>query len=880
YPKTNRQKLILVDGWNYHLDKGENGFFSTPPQVSDWEEVTIPHTLKLASLDLDGCEDDHYQLTFHRWIGWYKRELVVNAVKGQKVYLEFEGAHQVTKCWVNGKYVGEHAISGYTPFHFDITAFVKPGGKTNQVVLSVDNRRNPDVPPEGDRYDYIKWSGLYRDVYLVVTDPLHITFPFEDVNHGVFITTPTVSAEDATISIRTHVKNESSVSKTCQVINRVIDQNGVVVLKLKSEKVINPNSSFNFMQTGGIEENVRLWSIEDPYLYRVNTLVLDGGKPVDCIENPMGIRRIEFIDGRGFVLNGKNVELIGANRHQGMLIIGDAVPNSLHWKDAWQMKQAGFNSVRLAHYPHDNSFIEACDQLGILVYEEPPTWIAMGGEKWMENLEEATRRMVRNHRNNPSLLFWAASINHRGPVERLHYAAKEEDPTRPTASNGSPWTGPRGSGVCDIYSPMDYQNRPIQANEFTYLCEHGGSGDASGNQFEASKSRQNANMIGVALWTAHDYQSFKGKGRLSTRRPWTAYRVPNMPFYWYKSELREEPMVFITDKRASTDKEIIVFSNCQKVELYNDGELIEVGYPERSPTLLYIEHPSFKFNYSWVSGELTAKGYINNREVVSHSRKIPGDPYQLKVKIATDNTDFYANGSDIKMVYAYITDQNGTVVPDSKAIVTFLVEGEGAVIGNGELGANPNESFYGVASAYLKSGKKDGTITVTAKAEGLLEGSAEITTIPFESDRILAEAKPIYDLKYERIDLASTSEVIHSGEGGNFEIGQDKVMESSFLQFGWTAWIGEGDVATFKSTVFEGCEMDLSFKDGEPTWFTQWGFVGNLPYLATDGVRVAPGGDIELTIRGLKKGVYTMKSYHNQPESTSGRGGGLPYRFM
>lgn len=866
YPQTNRQKIMLVDGWEYQLDKGENGFLSSPPAAGSWEEVTIPHTLELAPMDLTGHPDDHYQLTFHRWIGWYKKDIFVDAAKGQKVFLEFEGAHQVTRCWVNGKFVGEHNIGGYTPFHFDISGFVKRG-KTNNIVLSVDNRRNVNIPPEGDRYDYIKWGGLYRDVYLVVTDPLHISFPWEDKDHGVFITTPTVSEEDATIRIRTHVKNESSASRTCKVINRVIDQDGIVVLKMESERLIAANSSQNFLQTGGLEEDVRLWSPDDPYLYRVNTLIMEGDREVDFVENPLGIRRIEFIDGRGFVLNGKDVELIGPNRHQGMYIIGDAVPNSLHWKDAWLMKKAGFNSVRLAHYPHDDSFIKACDELGILVYEEPATWIGMGGQEWMDKLEESTRIMVRNHRNNPSLLFWGTGINHRGPVERLHYAAKEEDPTRPTASNGAPWTGPRNSGVTDIYSPMDYNNKPILPYEFTYLCEHGGSADASRNQFEVSKSRQMANMIGVALWTAHDYQSFKGKGALSDRRVWTGMRMANMPFFWYQSELIGKPMVRITNETVSNDREIVVFSNCEMVELYNDGELVGREYPERSPNLLYLDHPSFRFDYEWTGGELTAKGYIGGKAVAKFSRKKAGEANKLMVRIEKDNTVFYANGSDIKFVRAYVFDKDGTVVPDAEHMVTFRVEGDAEIIGSAELGANPNKPYLGVASAYLRAGKSAGKIKVLATAEGLEEGSDEITTIPFEPDRIKAEAKAIYDLKRERIDIASTANVIHEGDAGSFEIGNDnRVTETQFLQFGWTAWIGEGNSVTRKSPVFNGCTMELGFEGSDPNWYSSWGFIGDKPYMGIDGVTVEAGGTILLTLTGLEKGRYIIKSYHNSPD--------------
>ncbi|MEM9676016.1 MAG: sugar-binding domain-containing protein, partial [Bacteroidota bacterium] len=458
YTETNRQKININQGWKFSLGE-QNGEINTEGfDDSGWEQINVPHTFELASLDLNGSQDDPYQKTFQRDIGWYRKKLNIATLPDQKVFLEFEGAHQVTTLWINGEYVGEHSVGGYTPFHFDITAFVQPG--ENTIALKVDNTLNPEIPPEGDQYDYIKFSGLYRDIYLVTTDELYIPFAWEEKESGVFITTPTVTPENATIHVRTTVRNASDEQKDCKLLTRIIDKQGRVVARMESSQNISAQSSYSFSQVTGISENVHLWSPDHPYLYRVNTLVMNGDEAVDQVENPLGIRKIELIDGEGLRLNGEPLELIGANRHQAFPFVGDAVPNSLHWKDAYQFKQAGFNVVRLAHYPHDDSFLEACDELGLLVYEEPPTWIGIGNEAWFDRLEEATRRMIRNHRNHPSVFTWGAGINHRGPVERLHYAAKEEDPTRPTSSNGSPWTGPRGSGVCDLYTPMDYQDMP------------------------------------------------------------------------------------------------------------------------------------------------------------------------------------------------------------------------------------------------------------------------------------------------------------------------------------------------------------------------------------------------------------------------------------
>ncbi len=502
FPDSDRRQTRLATEWRFHLGDPDAVFHTADLDDSAWDVVSIPHTLKLTDLNLDGCTDDKTQPTFHRAVGWYRRTIDVSERPG-KVFLEFEGAHQVTDLWINGKHVGQHAIGGYTPFHFDITSFVKPGA--NKVALRVDNRRRDDVPPDPGPFDYVKFSGLYRDVYLVETGVLHVTFPWEDFYAGVFITTPTVDPlnMNATIAVRTTVRNESERDKACGLLTRVIDQEGVVVLRLLARKTIRPGADYTFNQCGGIEENLHLWSCDDPYLYRVNTVVLDGEKIVDCIENPLGVRSIGLSKEKGFLLNGKPVQLVGKNRHQHYPYIGDAVPDSLHHKDMLQFKQMGLNIVRTAHYPQDNALLDACNKLGILVYEEAPTWIDIGNDAWFDNLEKAARRMVRNHRNHPSVIVWGGGINHRGYVPRLHYAVKEEDPTRWTGSNNAEWTGAQNSGVCDLFTNMDYGGIKDWSGTEYLLAMEGGSGPSTLQIYASDPLR-----LGIIAWTGHAYYTF------------------------------------------------------------------------------------------------------------------------------------------------------------------------------------------------------------------------------------------------------------------------------------------------------------------------------------------------------------------------------------
>ena len=278
-------------------------------------------------------------------------------------------------------------------------------------------------------------GGLYRDVYLVESNPVRITFNWEDYDAGVRFTTPSVDPVNgnATLNIETTVKNESSSTRQITVVNRIIDHLGAVILKLSQTQQIDANRQRVFNQIGAIEDDLHLWDIDNPYLYRLNTTIYEGEQVLDGIESKVGIRKFEHHPREGFLLNGKPIKLIGMNRHQHHAYIGDAVPNSLHYKDMLQFKDLGFNIVRTAHYPQDDALIEACDELGILVYEEAPTWISIGNDAWFDNLEKAARTMVRNHRNHPSVVIWGGGINHRGYVPRVHLAVKQEDPTRLTS---------------------------------------------------------------------------------------------------------------------------------------------------------------------------------------------------------------------------------------------------------------------------------------------------------------------------------------------------------------------------------------------------------------------------------------------------------------
>ena len=850
YPETPRVKRSINQGWKFHLGDPDGAFFAPGFDDRNWETVNVPHTLELTSMSLNGCGDDKYQETFMRNVGWYRRKIAVSPTPQKKIYLEFEGAHQVTDCWVNGRHVGRFAVSGYSPFHFDITDWVKRGEK-NQVTLRVDNRKSEVIPPDPGPFDYIKFGGLYRDVYLVETDPLHITFNWEALHAGVKITTPTVDPVNmnGVVNIETTVKNDSWEPKEATVVTRVIDQEGIVVLKRSSTETIQRWTQHTFNQVGSIEENLRLWSIDDPYLYRVNSLVLVDGQPVDCIENRMGFRKVE-ITKQGLLLNGEPIKLMGMNRHQHYGYIGDALPNSLHYKDMLQLKQLGFNVVRTAHYPQDNAVLDACDELGILVYEEAPTWISIStNAQWYANIEEAARRMIRNHRNHPSVIIWGAGINHRGPVAQIHNACKQEDPTRFTASQSSRWTGVQHSGITDIYAQMVYGDYYWNEKE-PMLAMEGRRGPEAVNHYLDSPLE-----LGLIAWTAHAYYTFHPTKTPNDRARggmMTVFRWPKKGTMWYPSEFRAEPFTFIDSEWKAGIQSLEVYSNAEEVELLLNGQPYKKSGRSTDEKYNLLKHPPFIFQIDdFKPGELTANGLTGGRKVSSMTVRTPGKPAAVKLLLDTDGRAVTADGSDILVAYAQVVDKNGTVLSEPPFDVKLAVNGPASIVGDGKgIGANPTHTRHGAAPFLIRAGIREGKVAVTAEVEGLKPAKATFRTRKAEPDMIARKAGPIYDLEKVRIDLGGASQLV---------------------QFGWTPWYGADNAASKQRfQALEGFTAELRCKNPEMLrWLGEMNVMGKNGFAWGDGVLCMDEGGLVLELSGLAKGRYRITTGHHAPRNNS-----------
>lgn len=391
-----RMAQTINDGWKFTLCED---IVSAPDlNTDDWATVSLPHTWN--------AEDAEDEIAgYHRGKGWYRKSVLIECLcPQQRVYLHFEGANQVARLYVNGRYVGEHE-GGYAAFNFDISDYVEMG-KYNCLAVSVDNSYNPDIPPLSA--DYTFFGGIYRNVYLVYTSPVQISMSHYASN-GVYLRTSGITDRKAEIGITTYLCNASDKPEDVMLETEIIDAEGKVI-SLSSEKVRVDDNAINLAVNTSLDiDNPQKWSIDNPYLYRVISRVRNnGGAVIDEIINPLGIREFEFDVNSGFRLNGNHVKLMGTSRHQDYAGLGNALRDEMHIRDVNLIKGMGGNMLRIAHYPQAPSVVQTCDNIGLVTFMEIPIVNAITvSDKFMRNCIIQAREMVYQNYNSPSIVAWA-----------------------------------------------------------------------------------------------------------------------------------------------------------------------------------------------------------------------------------------------------------------------------------------------------------------------------------------------------------------------------------------------------------------------------------------------------------------------------------------
>ncbi len=775
-----RAELSMNRDWQFFRPRQAAPAASRPamdeavlPADAQWEPATLPHTVRLEPRDVGGGLN-------YQGVCWYQKSFDAQpAWRNRVIYLKFQAAMQVANVWLNGVPVTTH-YGGYIPFTIDISRHVR-FDRANLLVVRLDNSDNPEVPPgkPQDTLDFCYFGGLYRGVDLEVMQPLHITDPIlanKVAGGGIFVTYPAVTADEATVRVQTEIANESDDRLACSIAQQLIGVDGQLAASATTSTACDARASATLTQTMRVR-NPRLWHPDDPQLYWLHTTVSREGQVTDDLYTRIGIRSIRFEKERGLLINGQKFFSLGANRHQDHPYVGYALPPSAHYRDAYKLKEAGFTSYR-CHYPQDPSFMDACDELGILAVVSNPGWQFVGDEIFKQRAYQDAREVIRRDRNRPSVAIWEVALNESDNTSlaaEFYRIAHEEFPGPGCYTAGDPINKPiPGFPGWDIDYSRFRGNPPDRPS---WIREWGDQVDNWTDQqgrvrvarlwgetpmsVETQSHMQSMEAIyasahmpaGADLWAGIDY--YRGYHRQPfLGAPLDVFRLPKFDYYMFQSQRPAQvtpvragsgPMVFIANFATfHSPLAVMVFSNCEEVRLTQNGTVVATQAPD---TGYHIPHPPFTFKVSDFSptrsmlfagnhapphteiGELLAEGLMGGTVVASHRVHSPGVATNLQLVLDTCGVDPVADGSDWVRAYAHVCDARGMTYPYSDEMITFTVSGEGSLIGGEANFANPLRAEAGIATALVRTTPAPGLITVRATSPGLKEAVVQFASI-------------------------------------------------------------------------------------------------------------------------------------------------------
>ena len=713
---------------------------------SSWATVQLPHDYVIEEPFSPQGDAGHGSII--PVTGWYRKNFKLPASsKGQSVWIDFDGVYRDSIVWLNGKKLGRHS-SGYTSFRFDISGAANFDGE-NVLTVHVDPTHTEGWWYEG--------GGIYRHVWLNLADPVHAE-PW-----GTFVTTqmpeptPGVAPASAAVSVSTMVTNAGHAEARVTVVSEIVNQEKEVVGVATSEAAIGPGTSAAFAQKAPVAQP-RLWAIRTPYLYNLVTTVKVGGQAVDRTSTPFGIRTIRFDLEKGFFLNGELVKIQGVCNHQDFAGVGVAVPDTLQ---AWRvktMKELGANAWRTSHNPPNPDLLDACDRLGMLVMDENRR---LGDSA--EILSQVASLVLRD-RNHPSIIMWSM-CNEEGtqgtPAAAKQIAAMMEvvhkyDTTRPISSamnNG--WLEPMSLADAEDLVGVNYNShqydaihkahpaKPMFGSETaSTLTTRGEYADNREKTFVSSYNMTDSAWEPVAarpfvaggfVWTGFDY---KGE---PTPYQWPCISshfgildscgFPKDNFYYYQSWWKTNPIVHILPHwnwrgKEGQDIKVIIFSNCEKVELLLNGQSLGTKETPRNG------HLEWTVNYQ--AGRLDAKGFNRGQAAAVDQVETTGAPAALVLK--ADRAQLAADSEDLTVVEVDVVDQEGRIVPTADNRVAFAIEGAGRIagVGNGNPGdhdpdkASNRRAFNGKCMVLAGTIDQPGAIELTATADGLKSATVKL----------------------------------------------------------------------------------------------------------------------------------------------------------
>lgn len=743
------------------LDRGwEFRRLDAAASTGSWTVVDLPHTPFYT--DLDG--GDHWQGECV-----YRRKVQVTDPRvGWRHTLHVGAAMHTARVGCDDVQVARHE-GGYLPFEVDLTAQLADG-RAHEISLVLDNRDAPDVPPGKAlaELDFCWFGGLYRHVELRSYPPVHITdanAAGEPAGGGVFVRTLAASAAEARVAVKVHVRNASALMAVFRIEARLA-HDGEPVAVARSAAVSLGAGHASHVELELVVQTPRLWSPDAPVLHDLRvTLCDEAGEGMDQRTVRCGLRRIAFSRRDGFTVNGRRFRLRGTNRHQEHPYVGYAVPPAAQRRDARRIKEAGFDYVRLSHYPQAPEFLDACDELGIVVMNCIPGWQFIGGDAFREACDENARQLVRRDRNHPCVVLWELSLNETAMDEafmaRLHAIGHEEFPGDQMFTCGwidrfDVFIHSRQHGEIHRWQNGDKALVVAEYGDWEYYAANEGFDQTTGAGLlpASSNSRQRRGAGERALlqqaenhsealndtlgspavldgqWTMFDYVRGYHEQRAACG-VMDLFRLPKFSYYFYRSQRdageggagwRGDPMVFIASHwLPESSLRVTVFSNCDRVELSLNGRVVERRAVVRTPSTRHLPHPPMIFELpAFEPGTLVAQGFIGGRPMARHQVSTPGATSRLTIEVDDLGLTAPVGEPDLLIVHASLRDTAGVLVVGECSAVTFTAGGAAELIGGPRI-----EAEAGVASALLRIPADSLEVRLEARLEARPEVAAE-----------------------------------------------------------------------------------------------------------------------------------------------------------
>jgi len=709
----------LGGGWRFHRGEAA-GSYGTDYDLSSWEKVRIPHTFNA---------DDTFtpERGYYRGPSWYRRDFTVDDTPSLRSLLRFEAVWGVTQVWINGQRTGEYD-QGLAGFEIDATPYLERG--QNSICVRVDNSHQEHLLPGKSIPDYNIYGGISGPVHLArYQDPFLVW-------RSSFIRAPEPSRPGRML-VTGNIEPGSDRSGKMKVEVAVYDS--------REEEILNSPATVSASGDGYSTRidipDPETWSPASPEMYRADISLIQGGEIVDRESVTFGIRTAEFDSREGFRINGDRLQLRGVNRHQDFPGLGNVLSPRLNRRDAEIIKEMGANFVRTSHYPQSPVFLDTCDRLGIVVYEEITSWQFIGGDPFIRTANRIMEAMVRRDRNHPCVALWGMFNEGRSPrlLKTLSATAKRLDPTRPTIYADNKLDQGAYLGTTTIPDVLGINYKLDTLDDFhrshpsikILVSEHTNA-DATKRgspQLEREQARRISNdldiiesrpfVAGSALWSMHDYGTdYEPVWPVQKSGILDIYRNPKEAYHMLRARWRRSPVIHLAYDwtRQHVDGEPVevrVYTNCDRVRLARNDEV--VGERKGGNPVVW--------NIPLTEGELTAIGIEAGKEVVTDSMSTPGKASRLEI---VGPGDMLSGGRDSAVLQARVIDDGGHLVPGYTGKVRFRSTGPCRLAGIG--GSVEPEVVAGIANMVVSSTENPGEIIITCSSEGLTSGKYQLTS--------------------------------------------------------------------------------------------------------------------------------------------------------